>query len=237
MNGNTIKPSALARMIKESAVTVSLRVKESTQDGFASIAKLYDLSPNAMMAKLVDLYIENLKDCLKYLDDEKLDKDAKKYILRLYEQADMLSHMSEEEALRAYLGDICSVKLGDGNALEAFRDMIDRENRIYSINLFMKNNSHVMVIPTLEEKCSFESSEDKDLHAVSLKVPYKKWAIIAILFIPVIRESMTNESRHDASIFNDVEQIINRGGNNEQIVKSIADLLVSDTVTNASKAN
>ena len=57
-----IEPTELARRTKESARTVSLRIKERTWLGFEQLAKDNGTTANALISELADYYIENLKD-------------------------------------------------------------------------------------------------------------------------------------------------------------------------------
>ncbi len=69
MKSLLIDPQELAKRTKESARTVSLRIKEKTWLGFEQLAKENNTTANALISELADYYIESLNGSSLNLSD------------------------------------------------------------------------------------------------------------------------------------------------------------------------
>lgn len=160
-----ITPQQLAKRTKETARTVSLRIKEKTWLGFEQLAKENKTTANALLSELADYYIESLDNNNLDLSEEAvlfnkyktfLEKEVRKICRWSIDDSvvDVSSeyahaHIAKDELRRSYLSNLKLVF----QEMCVFEDGREYNNPGFDYGTYLEKD--ISVIPTLKKEASY----------------------------------------------------------------------------------
>lgn len=220
-----INPKDLAKRTKESARTVSLRIKEKTWVGFEQLAKENQTTANALIGELADYYIESLKNSNLDLSDDainhnKVNTIVEKTVRRLCRWMidDSVRKMDEGFALERH-----TLGIFDNYFRGTHEEPNDGEYEIIEPSfvafsgftlILGDGDDATLLYPTINKTAKFVSSAfDEGLgFANVLYIPIEKYPDILCL-IEAIETYCATESiktNFDGDFMETVETIVNR---------------------------
>ncbi len=223
MNKSIISPEDLAKRTKDSARTVSLRIKEKTWLGFEQLAKDNNTTANALIGELADYYIESLDGGLDLSDKAVAINKFKTFLERETRKIcrwtidDAVVHINMNYAHATVDGNKYNLSYL-GNLREIFKEMClntDGEEYVnYEFDFGTHLGDSITVVPTLKEKATYDAGAYDPAWPIenALYIPIEKAPDIISLFASMNKylEKNAIDIDYDIDLMDELVEIIDK---------------------------